>query len=107
MLVACALSGALSFLLGLYLGRKAHPESCGASRWTEPEDGVQGVDPWTAALADPDFVEGLRRGEEDIAAGRVHSWRYFAAGLCGALLSDGTYCPETSGHLDHWPERSA
>ena len=36
-LIASVLSSALSFLAGLYLGRKAHPES--------EEYGVQGVDP--------------------------------------------------------------
>jgi hypothetical protein len=40
--LAAVLSSAISFLLGLYLGRKAHPE---------PEEyGVQGVDPYVVGL---------------------------------------------------------
>lgn len=40
--LAAVLAAAISFLLGLYLGRKAHPES--------EEYGVQGVDPYPSGL---------------------------------------------------------
>ena len=50
--LAAILAAAFAALLGLYLGRKAHPESCRASfrGWVESEDGVQGVDPYVVGL---------------------------------------------------------
>jgi hypothetical protein len=59
---------------------------------------------WDAAMADPGFVEAMRQGEADFAAGRTFRFREVRAGQCGARLGDGVWCQEPRGHVDHWPE---